>query len=137
MNNNELDFYLGKLRIDSKIGSQFFNDEATYELLQRGFAKREKTQGNGVYDLVITDQGRSFIGFLKEQESKEKERKRDELSERAVKSAESSAEAAKISAKAANRGNIISIIAIIISLFSIFLAILQNYPSIINRIITK
>lgn len=137
MSNNELDFYLGKLRIDSKIGSNFFNDEAAKLLLQRGFAKKENIQSHDIYDLVITDQGRSFVGFVKEQELIEKERKRDELSERAVKSAESSAEAAKVSAKAANRGNIISIIAIIISLFSIFLTIIQNYPSIINRIITK
>lgn len=124
MNNKELDYYLELLRKDSSIHSQFFNEEAAMLFLKRGFAKKEDVQNNGLYNLVITEQGLSFVGFGKEQKIIEKERKRDELNERAVKSAETSAEAAKVSAKAANRANIISIWAIVISFISIILSII-------------
>lgn len=127
MNNKELDLYLGKLRIDSNIKSLYFNDEAAYVLLQRGFAKRDNIQSNGVYDLVITDQGRSFVGFVKEQELIDKERKRDNLNERAEKSAEASAEAAKESAKSAKTANRITFLAIILSLISIILSIISSF----------
>ena len=137
MDNNNLDYYLEQLRKEGSIYSQFFNDEAAVCFLKRGFAKKEDVQSNEVYKLVITEQGLSFVGFVKEQEYIEKERKREELDERAVKSAEASAEAAKESAKAASRGNIISILAIIISLISIILSIIQSYPLILSKILSK
>lgn len=124
MNNKEFDEYLEQLRKDSFIHSHFFNEEAAMLFLKRGFAKKEDVQSNGLYKLVITEQGLSFVGFVKEQENIEKERKRDELNERAVISAEASAHAAKESAKAASRANIISIWAIVISFVSIIISIL-------------
>ena len=124
MNNQNLDFYLEKLRRESPVKSIFFDDEAALLLLSRGFAKKDNFQNDRTFDLVITDQGRSFEGFVKEVENVEKERKRDELNERAVKSAEASAEAAKNSAKAVNKANTISVCAIVISIVSSLLSIL-------------
>lgn len=124
MENKELDFYLNKLRRENSINSNFFDEEAERTLLNRGFAEKVNFQGNISYDLAITNQGRSFEGFIKEEDNLKKERKRDELNERSVKSAEASAEAAKESAKAANRANGISIWAIIISLISFIVSLL-------------
>lgn len=127
MNNKQLDFYLEELRKGCQIKSNFFDEEAALMLLSRGFAMKENVQNDRTFDLVITNQGRSFVGFVKEEENNEKEKRRDDLNERAVKSAEVSAEAAKESAKAANKANAISIWAIVISIVSIFLSILLNY----------
>ena len=133
MNNKDLDNYLELLRKDNSIHSQFFDEGAALLFLRRGFAKKEDVQSNGLYKLVITEQGLSFVGFVKEQEIIEKERKRDELNERAVISTEASAKAAKESAEAANRANIISIWAIIISFISVILSI--TIPIILNYIL--
>ena len=123
MNKQNLDFYLEKLRRESPVKNVFFDDEAALYLLSRGFAMKENVQNDRSFDLFITDQGRSFEGFIKEEENNEKEKRRDELNERAVKSAETSAEAAKESAKAVNKANTISVIAIVISIISLLLSI--------------
>lgn len=133
MNNKDFDYYLEQLRKDRSIHSQFFNEEAALLFLRRGFAKKEGVQSNGLYNLVITEQGLSFVGFVKEHENLEKERKRDELNKRAVKSTEASAEAARESAKAANRANVISIWAIVISFISVILSI--TIPFILKNIL--
>ena len=125
LSNKELDNYLEQLRKDGIIKIIFFNCYAANIFLKRGFAKKENIQPNKVYDLVITDQGRSFIGFVKEQNNYEKEKRIEELNERAVISAESSAEAAQESATAANKANIVSIIAMVISIISVIISLLQ------------
>lgn len=120
LTNQELDNFLEQLRKDSPIKSHLFNTTAAYNLIKRGFAKKENIQANGVYDLVITEHGRSFIGFCKEHEKTMRETRRDELNERTVKSAE-------IAAKAANRANTISIWAIVISIISIILSLIHSF----------
>lgn len=131
-----LDLELEKLRSDGRTKSQFVNTEVASIFLKRGFALKENLQSNGVYDLVITEQGRSFIGFRKEDFRNNREEQLFEMNVRATNSSESSARAANESALSAKESvietrksrkySIISTIAAVVSAAAAIVAVLKG-----------